>query len=222
MNFSHKLFDVVDDEPVVNPVLINLGPFKKLYEEDKSADKSTYVKQLQYIWYANDPISPLYNAEDKEKEAMVLSFGKEVKFNKAMLDCIEEYKKRQSTPETRTLEKTIKLCDSMINDLDKSKQGINEFNRLVDDIDNLLKRTGSTEDDIEKRIELISKKMTMEKQVLDNAKTISDLIPKISKQLESIIEMRKKVEKSIIELDSETNKDAISNFVIDNFINKNS
>jgi ElaB/YqjD/DUF883 family membrane-anchored ribosome-binding protein len=110
----------------------------------------------------------------------------------------------------------------MINDLDKSKQGINEFNRLVDDIDNLLKRTGSTEDDIEKRIELISKKMTMEKQVLDNAKTISDLIPKISKQLESIIEMRKKVEKSIIELDSETNKDAISNFVIDNFINKNS
>jgi len=64
--------------------------------------------------------------------------------------------------------------------------------------------------------------MQMEKQVLDNAKTISDLIPKISKQLESIIEMRKKVEKSIIELDSETNKDAISNFVIDNFINKNS
>jgi hypothetical protein len=164
----------------------------------------------------------LYNAEDKEKEAMTLSFGKEVKFTKTMLDCIEEYKKRQSTPETRTLEKTIKLCDSMINDLDKSKQGINEFNRLVDDIDNLLKRTGSTEDDIEKRIELISKKMTMEKQVLDNAKTISDLIPKISKQLESIIEMRKKVEKSIIELDSETNKDAISNFVIDNFINKNS
>jgi hypothetical protein len=222
MNFSHKLFDVVDDEPVVNPVLINLGPFKKLYQEDKSIDKSTYVKQLQYIWYANDPISPLYNAEDKEKEAMTLSFGKEVKFTKTMLDCIEEYKKRQSTPETRTLEKTIKLCDSMINDLDKSKQGINEFNRLVDDIDNLLKRTGSTEDDIEKRIELISKKMTMEKQVLDNAKTISDLIPKISKQLESIIEMRKKVEKSIIELDSETNKDAISNFVIDNFINKNS
>jgi hypothetical protein len=222
MNFSHKLFDVVDDEPVVNPVIINLGPFKKLYQEDKSTDKTTYVKQLQYMWYANDPISPLYNAEDKEKEAMALSFGKEVKFTKTMLDCIEEYKKRQSTPETRTLEKTIKLCDSMINDLDKSKQGINEFNRLVDDIDNLLKRTGSTEDDIEKRIELISKKMTMEKQVLDNAKTISDLIPKISKQLESIIEMRKKVEKSIIELDSETNKDAISNFVIDNFINKNS
>lgn len=221
MNFSYKLFDVVDDEPIVNPVIINLGPFKKLYQEDKSEDKSTYAKQLQYIWYANDPTSPLFNAEDKEDEAMNLSFGKKVKFNKTMTDCIDEYRKRQSTPETRTLEKTIKLCDNMINDLNKSKQGIEEFNRLIDDINKLIKRMGNDEDDIERRIDLITKKMDLEKKMLDEAKNVSDLIPKISKQMESIIDMRKKVEKSLIELDSETNKDAVSNFIIDKFISKN-
>jgi hypothetical protein len=221
MNFSFKLFDVVDDEPIVNAVVINLGPFKKLYQEDTSEDKSTYAKQLQYIWYANDPTSPLFNAEDKEQDAMILSFGKEVKFNKTMLDCIEEYRKRQSTPETRTLEKTIKLCDNMINDLNKSKQGIDEFNRLVDDINKLLKKMNNTEDDVVKRIELIGKKMDLEKKMLDEAKNVSDLIPKIGKQMESIIEMRKKVEKSLVDLDSESNKDAVSNFIIDKFIAKN-
>lgn len=220
MNFSHKLFEVIEDEPIVNPVIVNLGPFKKLYQEDKSEDKSTYSKQLQYIWYSCDPTSPLFNAEDKEGEAMRLSFGKEVKLSKTMLECIEEYKRRQSTPETRTLERTIKLCDGMIKDLDKSKEGMDEFNRLIDDINRLLKSLGKTEDDIEKRIELLDKRMKLEKQVLEEAKNVADLIPKISKQIESIIEMRKKVEKSIVDLDSENNKDAISNFAIDKFISK--
>lgn len=222
MNFSHRLFEVIEDEPIVNPVIVNLGPFKKLYQEDKSEDKSTYVKQLQFIWYAYDPISPLFNAEEKELEAMRLSFGKEVKLSKTMLECIDEYQKRQSTPETRSLERTIKLCDSMIRDLNKSKEGMAEFNRLVDDINKLLKKLGTTEEDIEKRIELMDKKMKLEKQVLEEAKNVADLVPKISKQIESIIEMRKKVEKSIVELDSDNNKEAISNFIIDKFIEKNS
>ena len=58
MNLSHKLFDVVEDEPIINPIIINLGPFKKLYEQDKSEDKSTYAKQLLYIWYLCDMTSP--------------------------------------------------------------------------------------------------------------------------------------------------------------------
>ena len=221
MNFSYKLFDVVDDQPIVNAVVINLGSFKKLYLEDKSDDKSTYCKQLQYMWYAYDPTSPLFNAENKEEEAMRLSFGKEVKLSKTMLDCVDEYKKRQSTPETRTLERSIKLCDGMIKDLNKSKDGMDEFNRLITDINNLLKKMNNTEEDIEKRIDLIDKKMKLEKLVLDDAKNVADLIPKISKQIESIIDMRKKVEKSLIDLDSDTNKDAVSNFIIDKFISKN-
>lgn len=221
MNFSHRLFDVIDDEPVVNALIVNLGPFKILYKEDTTADKSTYIKQLQYIWFANDPTSPLFNAENKEDEAMQLSFGKKVKFNKSMLDCIDEYRKRQSTPETRTLEKTIRLCDSMINDLNKSKQGMEEFNRLVDDINKALKRMGITDEDIDRRIELMVKRMDLEKKVLDEAKNVSDLIPKIAKQIESIIDMRKKVEKSLVDLDSDNNKEAISGFIIDKFISNN-
>jgi hypothetical protein len=209
MNLSHKLFDVVEDEPIINPIIINLGPFKKLYEQDKSEDKSTYAKQLLYIWYLCDMTSPFVNSEDREEESMKYAFGKKVRITKSLQECIDEYKKRQSTPETRTLEKTIIMCDSMMADLSKSKNGVDEYKRLIDDINKLLKKLSSSPEDIERRIELMNQKILT-----------ADLVPRINKQLESLVDMRKKVQKSIIELDSESNKEAISNFIVDSFIDK--
>lgn len=220
MNLSHKLFDVVEDEPIINPIIINLGPFKKLYEQDKSEDKSTYAKQLLYIWYLCDMTSPFVNSEDREEESMKYAFGKKVRVTKSLQECIDEYKKRQSTPETRTLEKTIIMCDSMMADLSKSKNGVDEYKRLIDDINKLLKKLSSSPEDIERRIELMNQKMDLEKKMYDEAKLTADLVPRINKQLESLVDMRKKVQKSIIELDSESNKEAISNFIVDSFIDK--
>lgn len=216
MNLSYKLFDVIDEEPVITPIIINLGPFKDLYKLDKTEDKSKYAQQLLFIWYLCDPTSPLFNSDNREEESMTYAFGKKIKITKALEKCIEEYKRRQSTPETRALEKTINICDNMVNGLVKSEDGVKEYYRLIDDINKELKR----EKDVDIRIDLLGKRMELEKKLADEAKVLSDLIPKIGKQLDSIMEMRKKVQKSVIELDSESNKDAISNFVVDEFIDK--
>ena len=137
-----------------------------------------------------------------------------------MQECIDEYKIRQSTPETRTLEKTIIMCDNMMADLNKNKQGVDEYRRLIDDIDKLLEKWGSDEESILRRIELMNQKMDLEKKMYDEAKLTADLVPRINKQLESLVDMRKKVEKSLIELDSDTNKDHIDNFIVDKLIDK--
>jgi hypothetical protein len=108
----------------------------------------------------------------------------------------------------------------MMADLSKSKNGVDEYKRLIDDINKLLKKLSSSPEDIERRIELMNQKMDLEKKMYDEAKLTADLVPRINKQLESLVDMRKKVQKSIIELDSESNKEAISNFIVDSFIDK--
>lgn len=220
MNLANRLFEVIDDEPVYTPVLINLSCFKKMYMEDKSEDKSAYAKQLVYMWYLWDPGSPFFNSENKEAEVMKEVYGKKVALSKSLVACIDEYKKRQSTFEIRAFERTAVLCDNMTAGLAKDNQQLVEWERLIDDVNALLKTLGKDPDDIAARFELMERKIELEAKLIKTASEMSSMIPKIEKQVDALLEMRKKVEKAKVEIDSDNNKDSISNFIIDQFIDK--
>jgi hypothetical protein len=220
MNLANRLFEIVDDEPVYSPVLVNLKCFKKLYEEDKSSDKSKYAQQLMYIWYLCDCGSPFFNSEDRETEVSNEVFGKKITITKSLQACVDEYKKRQSTHETRAFERTAMLCDNMTAGLTKDNQQLLEWERLIQDVNDLLKSLGKDPTDIEARFELMERKIDLEAKFIKTASDMSSMIPKIEKQVDALIELRKKVEKSKIDIDSDSNKDSISNFLIDEFIDK--
>ena len=58
-----RLFNIIDGEPVVTAPLVNLKSFKKLWDTDKTDDKSVYKKWMLYIYYMYD-----YNSEFFEKK----------------------------------------------------------------------------------------------------------------------------------------------------------
>lgn len=217
MNLSDRLFDVIDDQPVYNTVLINLPAFKKLYLMDKTDDKSRYNSQLVYIWYLCDLKSPFMNSEDRQGDSAQAALGtRSAKVSKSLEECVAEYKRRQSTPESRSMERTQQVCDNMLSELNKGKEDMKEYQRLMIDINDCMKDTN----DLVTRIELMDRKLKLESDLLDKAKKASDLIPKIGKQIDTLIDLRKKVRRSALEVDSKNNKDSISNFFIDKLIDK--
>ena len=70
-NLSSHLFTVINDEPTITTVLINLPSYKKMYMQDKTPDKSDYTKKLVFIWYYHDANSPYFNSENLMEECMV-------------------------------------------------------------------------------------------------------------------------------------------------------
>ena len=95
------------------------------------------------------------------------------------------------------------------------------MNLLIKDIDDAckdLKKDGI--DGLEVRLELQERKIELERKFVEKQKAMADLTTKIEKQVESLLKLKKDVEKERLMLDSEDNKDNIARFVIDELINK--
>ena len=214
-----KLFDVIDDQPTINAVLINLGPFKDLWESDNTEDKSLYKKYLLYMWYMNSPKSPYFNSKksEKDKDVRKAVFGRtNYPISKKAEACIEEYVKRNTTPEIRALDAAISVCDDITDRLRTTSKSAKEFDRLIDDIDKAIAKCTDGPDGLAERILLTKQKLELQGDNLSLAKTASDLIPKLKTQIEAMVTLREQAAKSMYSLSD--SKDTIENFIIDEFI----
>lgn len=219
MGFSNKLFEVVlrndDYVPVYTPVLINLPNFKKLYMADKSSDKDEYAKQLAYIYFIADPKSPYFESTNKEVESMLAAFGKQVKISKQLQTCIDEYVSRNTTIEIRSLESSLAACDNLLESISDNKKNMKQFDNLIRELEREIDQSS----DLQERITLMNTKMELEDKAAERAKKSVDLIPKINKMVDSIMELRKTVRAKMLELESDSNKENIDNFLITELIN---
>jgi len=218
MNLSNRLFQVINDEPVYSPVLINIKCFKELYSLDNSEDKHKYAQHLLYIWYTCDPNSPYFNSESKLDDAAMEVYGRKKKITKVLEKCMTEYKKRQSTPMIRAYERAMQVTDQNTNQLVSSQESIEEWKRLIKDSTETLKTLGKNPEEIVDRIELTERIADLELKILKKSKEMVSLIPLIDKQVQSLLDLKKKVDKDRMQLDSDDNKDSISNYIIDEFI----
>lgn len=211
-NLSAHLFQVIDDIPTTCPIQINIPCFKKLYMEDETSDKSNYTKQLVFIWYYLDANSPYFNSEDKLEECMTAAFGtSKYKVSKLLQECMDEYSKRQSTPELRSLQAIILLLDELINGLNSQKEdNQKETNRYIESINDQLRK----EEDIDVRRMLLLRRSEAIKNTNDENTAIITQIPKIASIIKEMSDLRKSVSKSLIEIDSTTNKENIGNHII--------
>jgi hypothetical protein len=208
-----RIFTVVDGDPKIEPVAINLKPFKDLWEYDKTEDKNIYKRWLVYIWYMYNYKSPFFDSENKQEEVLLEVFGRRnYKIPRKVQLCEDEYLKRNTSTEQRTLDKAAELCDDIVRNITKANSDTKQFDDLIEDIEKQIKNTK----DLDARIILMQTKMDLQEKSLDMAKKAADMIPRLEKQVQSIISLRKSVEKSYS--DVENNKESIKNFIVDKFI----
>jgi len=215
MSFANKLFEVVNDVPVYTPVLINLPAFKKLYEKDNSADKSTYAKQLAYIYYSEDYKSPFFDSNDRDHESMIAAFGKTITPTKDLLACKKEYRDRQVTVEVKSLESSLATCDNLLRNLSSSRNDLDQYTRLLEELEESIDQAT----DLESKLTYAGAKLDMEDKLLIKTKKTAELIPQINKLVESIVELRERVRVKMLELEVSPGRNDISNFLINDFIN---
>lgn len=211
-NLSSHLFQVIDDEPIFCAIQINIPCFKELYLQDDTPDKSTYRKQLAFIWYLQDSNSPYYNAENKREECAKAAFGTtKIKITKSLQDCIDEYTLRQSTPESRALDTIKSVMEGMLKSLNNRRESDSqEDNRYLTDLDDQIRK----ENDVKLRRTLLLMKDERISKMNENNLAIINQIPKIANVIKDMVELRKVVAQSMLEIDSSTNKENIANHII--------
>jgi hypothetical protein len=211
-----RIFTVVDDIPSITPVGINIPCFTKLYAEDKSPDKHMYGKWLGYIYHMTALRSPFYDSKNKST-VVAESFMDDADYkpSPAVLACIKECNEREVTAEARSLEAAIVLSDSICDAAMSIKQESERFHKLLKEIDAEMGKTL----DIQMKILLMKEKQSLEEKALKKAETASKLVSSMQKSVDEMVKLRKTVLLSQAELEQE-NKDAISNFMVDNLINR--
>tara|TARA_R100000951_G_scaffold95918_1_gene85078 strand:- start:1054 stop:1722 length:669 start_codon:yes stop_codon:yes gene_type:complete len=220
MNLSSRLFEIIDDVPVYNAILINIKCFKELYLLDKTEDKHKYANHLLYIWYTCDPNSPYFNSENKIQEAAIEIYGRKKVITKQLRKCMEEYKKRQSTPMIRAYERAMTISDQNESIVNETKEELLEQERLINDCFDLMKSLGKNPEDIVTRIELMERMDGLKSSKLKYQSELSKLIPTIKTQVQMLLELKKDVDKDRLRVDSDENAEGIGNYIVDNLIDK--
>ena len=97
-----QLFQINEQYKIdIDPVAYTLIPFKKIWDRDKSKDKSKARKELAFIYFSIDYKSDFYNipeVEQREIEVIKHIFEKEEwSPDKVIKEAQEFYKERQKT-----------------------------------------------------------------------------------------------------------------------------
>lgn len=111
-----KLVKLSNYKLEIEDELLLLKPFREVYKNDKTKDKSKFMDFLTIVYYTYDPRSDYNYITDEESRIQEVceSNGLSVpKFNKTELDCIELYKKSTTTASTLLLEDTKVTIDKM-------------------------------------------------------------------------------------------------------------
>lgn len=110
-----KLFTISNQTPIPTTECYLVPEFAKLLNRDKTKDKSTAFKELQYVYFKTDYKS-LYLSYDEElrEEKLINDFiGKDNwKPDTEILKAVEKYKELQKTPSIGFLEDAMKAVDA--------------------------------------------------------------------------------------------------------------
>jgi hypothetical protein len=208
-----SLFIVENDVPQLVPLSINIPQFKDLYVSDKSKNKTNYAKQLAYIYFMCEfTDNPYYKMVNKEEELgkQYMGDGK-YKPDKKVQACIDVYKKFQYGTDRKAHEACKAMVDSLVEKFVSSK---NDEKQLVEVMTLLDKEINSAPEALLK-LELLKEKVALNKTLVDNAKSLADLVPKIEKLVETLHSLEKKIEKHEMDSDDDPAVRKIDTFVED-------
>lgn len=101
-----KLFEIVNNQPVLTPEILLIPQFKLLWDRDKDTNKDNAKNELAYIYFLLDFQSPYlaYN-EDEREEIITQDLFKTKNYNpdKDIVAAMQKYQEFTETPATNLL-----------------------------------------------------------------------------------------------------------------------
>lgn len=116
-----KLLKLYNYEVQIEPEILVLKPFKKIWQRDKSKDKHNAIDEIAFIYYYADNRSDFSYIIDDEsrKEEIIKQIGlQNFKIDDVIQEAIDLYIKDSETASTSLLKSTRKLVDKLSKFLD--------------------------------------------------------------------------------------------------------
>jgi hypothetical protein len=122
------LFNLLNNQVVIDPSVLPIPEFKKLWDRDKTKGKDSAFKELSYVYYVTDFNSPYSNIPEEKRSGIIRDdFMKDPKWkpDEAIEEAIVKYRMLTRTPTMFLVEavkeSAYKLADYLKNSEPDSK-----------------------------------------------------------------------------------------------------
>jgi len=130
-----KIFDLVNNNVVVNPEVLSVPQFSTILSKDKTKDKVNAFKAFTYIYHISDWNSPYANFPEKRKEETVKADcmgDSNYTPTQEVIDAIKKYKELQETPLQRLLQATKNKVDDIATYLESTSIDDDNIKTIMD------------------------------------------------------------------------------------------
>lgn len=132
-----SLFQLKDNLVIINPEVLIIPEFNKLWTRDKSKNKESAFKELSFVYFVSDFNSPYSNyPEDKREQLIKDDFIKDRKWkpDAEINEAIQKYKSLSETATSRLLESVRGVINRMSKYLDNTDIGDETIRNILDTI----------------------------------------------------------------------------------------
>ena len=153
-----KLFNIRDLNIEIEPGILTVSEFKKIWDKDKSKDKSQAYNILRWIYYMGDAGSPYANYPETQKQECVnldCFRTKEFKPTKEVLEALTKYKELSETPIQRLYSAVKHKIDDISNYLtntDIDEDTLPSVLKVIEQTSKLVTQMAHLEDAVNKEI----------------------------------------------------------------------
>ena len=165
-----ELFKVVNDNVTFDPETLMLIPFRKIWDRDKSKNKTIALAELSTIFFYSDFKSDFYDMLDETEKleqikSYVVGLPKDWKPDEVFNEAVKFYKERSQTLSTKLL--------------DSARKGVDKISKYLENVD--------------------LDKVDKQGKLLFNAKQFSDTIKGAGDMTESLNKLEQQVKKELTE-----------------------
>lgn len=109
-----KLFDLINQKPVISASALMIPEFRDLWDRDKSANKEKASAELAYIYFVTDYKSVYQSYDESEREKQIIKdlFDDNWKEDEKVALARDKYDKLQQTPTMGFLKDAMKAVEA--------------------------------------------------------------------------------------------------------------
>jgi hypothetical protein len=164
-----SLFNLKNNQVVIEPDVLGIPEFKKLWDKDKSKTKDEAYKQLSYIFYVYDFNSPYSGTDERKRSLTVIKdFIKDESWTPGedVIAAAAKYRELSETPLTRLLDAVKLTLDKMTDYLRGTEVNDETVRIIVDTVNKTSTIVGS----------YFKLKDTAQKEISSNSRTLGNKI----------------------------------------------
>lgn len=155
-----KLLEYKDYEIIVSPEALLVRPIRKLYNQDRSKSKESFMQQMSYLFFMVDPRSTYaYMTDEKARsEAIIKQEGLPKNFtpSSTLEEAMKIYGEHTITSSSQLLTSVRVAIDALVEEMNESKDILKErtdkgarvtkTNDLIQSINNVMKMIPQLQD----------------------------------------------------------------------------